>query len=67
MVATMDDEILTQLTKIRREFEKLCGASMSVPTEPKDLTLFGLTLDEARDWVQNEGLPNSSEYAGPCT
>jgi len=37
MVATMDDVILTRLTNIRREFEKLCGTSMSVPTEPKDL------------------------------
>jgi len=49
-----DDPILNQLIKLRHEFEKLLGHPISEPTEPKDLTLFGLTLDEARDWIQSE-------------
>ena len=36
------------------EFEKLNGVSVNIPSEPKDLTLFGLTLDEAKDWIQGE-------------
>ena len=54
VVATIAGEILARLTKILREFEKLCGTPIFTPTEPRDLTLFGLTLDEARDWVDHE-------------
>jgi hypothetical protein len=48
------DEILDQLIKLRREFEKLCGHPVSEPADAKDLTLFGLTLEEAKDWIDNE-------------
>lgn len=54
VAATVDDAILVRLTKIRREFEKLSGKPILTPVEPKDLTLFGLTLDEAEDWTKNE-------------
>lgn len=50
----MVDKILVRLTEILREFEKLSGKPILMPEEPKDLTLFGLTLDEAEDWVKNE-------------
>jgi hypothetical protein len=57
VVATTNDErdkILERLTKIRHEFEKLSGISVRVPLEPRELILFGLTLDEAKEWIANE-------------
>jgi hypothetical protein len=49
-----DDPILNRLVRLRREAEKLCGHSFPEPTEPKDLALFGLTADEAKDWIESE-------------
>jgi hypothetical protein len=48
------DKILDRLTRIRQEFEELCGASVFELEEPKDLTVFGMTLDEAKAWFENE-------------
>jgi hypothetical protein len=50
----VDDPILERLTKIRQEFERLSGKPSLAPLEPKGLTLYGLTLDEAEDWTRNE-------------
>jgi hypothetical protein len=47
------DKILDRLIRIRQEFEELCGAVPEID-EPKDLTIFGMTLHEAEAWFRNE-------------
>jgi hypothetical protein len=47
-----DDEI-ARIRAVGRNIQKLLGEPEPNKT-PKDLTLFGLTLDEADDWIQSE-------------
>lgn len=53
-----DDPIGDELHRLNEEFKKLVGNSTNIPisekTLPEHLTKFGLTLDEARAWLEQE-------------
>jgi hypothetical protein len=53
-----DDPIRDELHRLSEEFGKLLGSHSSAAlvekTTPENLMVFGLTLDEAKAWLQNE-------------
>jgi hypothetical protein len=49
------DDYSFKLRMVRQEIERLPWGVVPVePGVPKDLTLFGPTLTEAEDWIENE-------------
>lgn len=64
----MTDSIDDKLQRLKEEFDKLLGVSSNIhhieTTTPKQLTQYGLTLDEARDWLEREPnfIPSDDSY-----
>ena len=64
----MSDPIRDELHRLNVEFKKLLGTSTSThvseKTLPEDLIKFGLTLNEAKAWLENEPnfIPSDESY-----
>lgn len=47
------EDSLARIRAIGENINRLLGESGQQPNEPRDLTLFGLTLEEGKGWLAN--------------